>query len=94
MLYRIHLAWAGFELFVFLGMESHSTDELDLDLYSIFYKNNVTQLINEPTRYSTNGAYLLDLIFVDRYNYVNDSGGIAAVIAYLMKIIPKTRRAH
>lgn len=33
----------------------------------------MTQLINEHTRYSTNGANLLDLISVDQYNYIKDT---------------------
>ena len=37
------------------------------------YTNDLTQFINEPTRYSTNGAYMLDLICVDRDNYVKYS---------------------
>ena len=53
--------------------ESHSTSERRLHLYNMSYKNNLTQLINDHTRYSTNGAYLLDLISVDQYNYITDT---------------------
>jgi len=37
------------------------------------YTNNLTQLTNEPTRYLNYGAYLLDLICVERNNYVKYS---------------------
>jgi hypothetical protein len=54
--------------------DNHASSELRLNLFDISTVNNLSQLINEPTRYSGNTALLLDLIFVNDDKFVTESG--------------------
>ena len=54
---------------------NHASSELRLILFDISTVTNVTQLINELTRYSGNTTSLLDLIFVNNEKCVTESGG-------------------
>ena len=48
--------------------------DLGLNLFNLATVYNLTQLINEPTRYTNNSGSVLDLIFVDNEHYVNEIG--------------------
>jgi hypothetical protein len=54
--------------------DNHASSELRLNVFDISTVNNLSQLINEPTRYSGNTASLLDLIFVNDDKFVTESG--------------------
>ena len=54
--------------------DNHASSELRLNLFDISTVNNISQLINESTRYSGNTASLLDLIFVNDGQFVTESG--------------------
>ena len=47
---------------------NHCSSDLGLNLFNLSTVYNLTQLINEPTRYTNNSASVLDLIFVDNDN--------------------------
>ena len=54
--------------------DNHCSSDLDLNLFNLATVYNLTQLINEPTRYTNNSGSVLDLIFVDYERYVNEIG--------------------
>ena len=54
--------------------EEHPTSELGVKLRDMVVQNNLFQLISEPTHFTDNSAYILDLIITDSPGYVTDSG--------------------
>lgn len=54
--------------------DNHTSSELGLNLFNLANVYNLSQLIYEPTRYTDNNAYILDLIFVDCDKYVKNYG--------------------
>lgn len=50
--------------------DNHCNSDLGLKLLDLSNIYNLTQLINEPTRYINNRASVLDLIFVDNEHFV------------------------
>ncbi|VDI50077.1 Hypothetical predicted protein [Mytilus galloprovincialis] len=54
--------------------DSHSHSELGLTLFNLAHRYGLSQLIDEPTRYTDSNATLLDLIFTDNERCVSDFG--------------------
>lgn len=54
--------------------DNHTSSELELNLFNLANVYNLSELIYEPTRYTDNNAYILDLIFVDCDKYVKNYG--------------------
>ena len=52
----------------------HVHSEVGDKLLNVVEQNNLYQIIKEPTRFSTNGAYLLDLIITDSPHIFLSSG--------------------
>ena len=57
-----------------LFYEDHLTSELGNKLRDLVVGNNMFQLIKEPTHFTENSAYILDLIITDSPGYINKSG--------------------
>ena len=59
--------------------ETHPTSELKEKLRDLVTNNNFFQMINEPTHFTSNSAYLLDLIITDSPGYVIQCGTLPAL---------------
>ena len=54
----------------------HANSEVGNKLVDILDQNNLYQIVKEPTRYSDNGAHLLDIIITDSPHLFLNSGVI------------------
>ena len=54
--------------------EEHPTSELGVRLRDLIFQNNMFQLITEPTHFTDNSAYILDLMITDSPGYVKECG--------------------
>jgi hypothetical protein len=52
----------------------HISNDLGHSFYQLVEENRLTQTITEPTRYTDNSAYLLDLIITDSPLHILDAG--------------------
>ncbi|VDI55735.1 Hypothetical predicted protein [Mytilus galloprovincialis] len=57
--------------------DSHSHSELGLTLFNLAHRYGLSQLIDEPTRYTDSNATLLDLIFTDNERCVYRTSELA-----------------
>ncbi|CAC5359724.1 unnamed protein product [Mytilus coruscus] len=55
-------------------LDSHSHSEVGLSLFNLAHRYGLSQLIDEPTRYTDSSATLLDLIFTDNERCVSNFG--------------------
>ena len=78
--------------------DNHFGSDLGLNLFNLSTVCNITQLINEPTRYTNNSASVLDLIFVDNAHFVKYYGvnpqGLAVIFSHHRMCIKKKKGGH
>ena len=59
--------------------ELHPSSELGVKLRDLVNQNNMFQLITEPTHFTDNSAFLLDLIITDSPGYITESGTLSPI---------------